>query len=284
MKSAIANFAIDLYETNVIIILNQMKSIKLTVLAALSFALSLGFASCNDEDDPEEIYPVILSGITDFNESNYWSKCYDTAAGDLVVSGVAFSHQASAFEWEGVTYYSWEGFCPSKVNDTTEHADSWTENQWACISENPNGGVYLVGYSGANVSENPIENTTCTLELANGGYFKPKYIYLNNSSYTYYCAKNGSYYNEPFSNEDWLTLNIVGVRNGALTAQLKAPLIAQGQYLDQWVGVSIEELGTVDKVLFYVDSSDKGDYGLNVPAYFCIADFGYSLPETSTAK
>lgn len=37
-----------------------------------------------------------------------------------------------------------------------------------------------------------------------------------------------------------------------------------------WQGWSLEALGKVNKVRFDFDGSDKGDYGLNTPAYMCL--------------
>lgn len=259
-----------------------MKFLKYGFLIASALVANSVVTSCNDDNNEYGLPEVVdFTGIQ-MNANNYWTGCYDVAQGAIRVGGFSFSHSASAFEYDGVTYSEWSGFCPSKVSDITEHADNWVDNQWACMTVNPNGGVYFVGNSGAKVSEDPLSNTTCTVEMTNHGYFEPSFVYVNNSSYAYYCAKNGSAFNAAFTTSDELVLNIVGVRNGAMTNRLKMPLIKNGSYLTQWIGISLEQLGTVDQVLFYVDSTSKGQHGLNVPAYFCITNFAYYLPESST--
>lgn len=261
-----------------------MKTIKYGAIMAVSMAAVFGLSSCNSDPEPSpELYLVSMSSVSnEMNQDSYWSYCYDEAIGAVKTGGFAFSHEASSTVWEGVTHSSWKGFCPSRVNDTKDYSDGvWTDHQWAAIAANPNNGLFLVGNSGAEVSSNPLDNTTCSLEMQSGDYFKPAFAYVCNSSYAYYVAKNGNEFCPAFTAKDDLTLNIVGVRNDAMTAHLKMPLIKEGQYLTQWIGVSLENLGTVDKVLFYVDSSSKGMYGLNVPAYFCITDFAYTLPETA---
>jgi len=262
-----------------------MKITKIAAWGALYILSIMGFSSCDSDNGPQiQIETVSFMSITDFNSDDYWSKCYDETAGALRVGGFSFSHEASSFTWGDETYTSWNGFCPSKVNDTKEYADDWTSHQWACITANPYGGIYLVGNSGAEVKENPIENDVCSVEMNTGAYFNPQYVYVNNSSYAYYCAKNGSAFNKAFTSADNFMLHIVGVRNGVMTAHLKIPLMTNGQYLDQWLGLSLEGLGTVDKVLFYVDSTVKDSNGLTVPAYFCMTNFGYTLPQTEAAK
>lgn len=262
-----------------------MKSLKYGLAIISAIAVNSFFTACNDDSDD-----VAMPEVVDFEPlstqmtNSYWSYCYDTSVGAVRVDDFSFSHSASAFEYDGVTYNEWSGFCPSKVDDITEHADDWVNNQWACMTQNPYGGIYLVGNSGSVVNEDPLSNTTCSVEMTNHGYFMPTFVYVNNSSYAYYCAKNGSAFNAAFTAQDELILNIVGVCDGAKTAHLKMPLIKNGNALTQWVGVSLESLGTVDKVLFYVDSTSKGAYGLNVPSYFCISSLGYYLPGTTTAK
>lgn len=255
-----------------------MKSINFFKSLLLSVVCCLGFQSCIGDSDDEPTDPSYFIAFQDmqFNSQNYWADCYNVATGNINKDGFSFSHQASAFEYDGVTYTSWKGFCPSKVNDNSDYNGDWTDHQWGCIAQNPAGAVFLVANSGAEVSENVLENDVCSVEMVSGSYFKPKYVWVTNSSYTYYCAKNGSAFNEPFTLDDNYILNVVGVRNGVATVHLKYALIANGMFLTEWAAISLEPLGTVDKVLFYTTSTCTGSYGLNIPAYFCLADFSYS--------
>ena len=256
-----------------------MKSFKFFAVAAICACSIFGFTSCNSDDGPSiELYQIDLEKAQiEFNPDNYWADCYNAAAGDIKVGNFSFSHKAWADEWDGVSYPAWKGFCPSKVNDNAEHADDWVAHQWACLPGNPNDIVYLVGNSEAVVSENPLANDKCSLSV-NEGYFIPQYAFVANSTYAYYAAKNGTAFNSKFTATDNFVLNVVGVRNGVMTKQLKYPLMAGGQFLLDWAYISLAELGTVDKVLFYIDSTQKNAYGLTVPSYFCLTSFVYSLP------
>lgn len=255
-----------------------MKTIKSFALAAISAFAVMGFSSCNSTDSPAE--PLFVLDLNEanfsFNSGNYWTDCY--TAGNFNATPFVFSHSAWNNEWDGESYPAWNGFCPSRVNDTMDYESDWVGHQWACIPQNPNNGIYLVGNSEAEVHDNPLENKNCSIRLSSYGLFNPKYAYVTNSSYTYYCAKNGSAFSEPFKTDDNFVLHIVGVRGGLMTGHLQYPLIYNGIYLDQWGIITLEQLGTVDEVLFYVDSTKKNAYGLTVPAYFCITDFMYNLP------
>lgn len=258
--------------------------IKSGLSATLLMATVIGLSSCNStSDDYEDFKPVNLNLLSeDFNDKGYWNDCYNVNVGAVRVDGFAYSHSASAFEYDGVTYTSWEGFCPSRVNDTADHGSDWTDYQWASTTPNPTNEIFMVAHSGAVVSENPLENTVCSLQMTSGGYFKPAVIYVCNSTYTYFVAKNGNAFSNKFTADDELVLNVVGVRNGAMTAHLRTPLIKYGLYQNEWGRLPLSQLGTVDKILFYVDSTAKNAYGLTVPAYFCLAGFWYSLPEAGT--
>lgn len=262
----------------------MMKTRKIGISAAILMTAIFGLSSCVNSSDPEIDYKVVDFSLlnNDFNDKGYWNDCYDVNVGAVDVDGFAFSHTASAFEYEGVVYTSWDGFCPSRVNDTSDHGSDWTSYQWATICPNPGNGIFFVGHSGAIVSENPLENTTCSLQMTNGGYFNPIQVFVCNSSYTYYVAKYGNAFSNKFTLDDELTLHVVGVRDGVMTVHLNVPLIKGGEYQTEWGRLPLNSLGTVDKVLFYIDSTVKNANGLTVPAYFCITSFCYSLPDYGT--
>ena len=258
-----------------------MKTIKSFALAAISAFAAVGFSSCNSTDSPAEPIYVIDLNVSDFtfNSDNYWADCY--TAGNINTPLFVLSHSSWADEWDGISYPAWNGFCLSRVNDNQDYESDWVDHQWACIPQNPNNGLYLVGNSEAVVHENPLENNKCSIRMSSHGLFNPKYAYVTNSSYTYYCAKNGSAFSEPFTADDNFVLHVVGVRGGVMTAHLQYPLIYNGIYLDQWALIALEQLGTVSEVIFYVDSTKKNSYGLTIPAYFCMTDFMYNLPATA---
>lgn len=255
-----------------------MKSFKFFAVAAICACSIFGFSSCNNSDEGPQLYQVDLENAQiSFNADGYWADCYNPNVGDFKCGAFSFSHKAWADEWDGVSYPAWKGFCPSRVNDNTDHADDWVAHQWACVPQNPNNMVYLVGNSESVVSENPLANDKCSLSV-DGRYFNPQYAFVTNSTYAYYAAKNGTAFNSAFTTTDNFVLNVVGVRNGVMTKQLKYPLMAGGQFLLEWAYISLSELGTVDKILFYIDSTQKNSYGLTVPSYFCLTSFVYSLP------
>lgn len=262
-----------------------MGTIKTLVIASVCSILALSVTSCLSDNSGEPVYEITFSnGDISFNVNDYWAYCYDIETGSFNYGPFSFSHYAWADEWNGVTYPSWKGFCPARVNDTESYPNDWVNHQWATIVPNPMGQVYLVGNSESQVSENPLDNTKCTLRMSNYSFFNPKYAYVTNSSYAYYSAKDGSDFNEAFTATDTFVLHVVGVRMGVMTGHLQFALMANQRFLNEWAGISLEELGTVDEVLFYIDSTKKNSYGLTVPAYFCLGGIGYNIPETTVSE
>ena len=253
-----------------------MKITKFLAIALVG-AIAAGFTACTDSDDPVNIGMVNLTSITDFNSQNYWAKCYDLSATSVVADGFTFSHQAESTVWDGIEYKSWKGFCPSRVDDTKEHADNWIDNQWGCIYPNPDNAMYFVCNTNSVVSENPLDNTDCVIRKVDGSAFAPYFIYVTNSTYFYYSAKNGSAFQSAFTDKDWARLYIVGVRAGAVTGKITVNLALGQRFLEQWAPVALESLVEVDSIYFYFDSSQKNSYGITVPTYFCLSSLAYKI-------
>ncbi len=252
---------------------------KITKFLAIAFTsvMAAGFTACNDSDDPVSLGMVDISKITDFNSQNYWAKCYDISATTINVDGFTFSHAAESTVWDGIEYKSWKGFCPSRVNDTKEHADNWVDNQWGCIVDNPDNAMFFVCNTNSVVSGNPLENTDCVIRKADGSTFAPYLIYVTNSTYFYYAAKNGSAFQSPFTDNNWARVYIVGAKSGVVTGKITVNLAIGTRYLEAWAPVALESLGEVDSIYFYFDSNMKNSYGITVPTYFCLSSLAYKI-------
>ena len=116
--------------------MKYMKNYCKTVLALVAACSMLVFTSCDDDDDNGQIYYVNLGNFTQWNADGYWQHCYDPAYDNmLTVDGINFSHSALVSEYDGVKYYSWNGFCPSKVEDANDYTGGdWIAHQWGSIT------------------------------------------------------------------------------------------------------------------------------------------------------
>lgn len=90
-----------------------------------------------------------------------------------------------------------------------------------------------------------------------------------------------------FPTDGYYMLTVTGYNNGVLTETVNCYLIdwrdaANKKTLTNWEWLDLSSLGDVDELNFNVYSDDAGQWGLNIPAYFCFDNLGGEAP-TPTA-
>lgn len=101
-------------------------------------------------------------------------------------------------------------------------------------------------------------------------------MYVNNASAVINYIKD-SY--TSFPTNGYYMLTVTGYNEGVQTGTVNCYLIdwrdAQNKKtLTSWEWLSLTTLGNVDELHFDVDSDDAGQWGLNIPAYFCFDNLG----------
>lgn len=255
---------------------------------------ALTFTSCDNNDDINEPDTSGNYGVTyitfdrsqestQFSYSSTtgaWTDCYTPSMDDALTYGnVNFSHTGGT----SYGYQVWTGFCPSVSTDTQQYDDSeWVDHQWSVMSgtgmEVINGAFtyragapYMVGFWNVSEDTESIPSSpSLKIQPVNGVRFIPVRIYVNNSTYAYYCMRYGSAYNSAFTSEDSFIVKAIGVLNGKQTGTVEIPLAENGTFVTSWTSVDLSSLGTVDYVYFQMSSTDTGEWGMNNPAYFCV--------------
>lgn len=247
--------------------MNTLLKISLSALIATTF-----LSSCEKNDEDNSIITVYLNQTEiPYDENGVWSQAM-TENARIISQGVAFSHQAIP-EWN-----TWNGFIASRNNDTEDYsADfSWMDHQATAITGgglSGEGTPYLIAYWNSSEGEN-VDHTTASCAVTYGnGTFIPQSIQITNTTYAYYTMTNGSSFSKQFKKGDYLHLLIYGVKpdgtkTGPVTFALADYSEDTSKPLSQWEYVNIEELGEVSGIYFQMDSSDKGIWGMNTPAYF----------------
>lgn len=251
--------------------------------ALLALALCATTA-CNEDEDFYDVINIDFSSMPNisFNDEGYWEGAYDTTATEFSVNEVTFSHQASATEWGGYTYYSWYGFCPSKVIDNADYSNGdWTPHQWGAITGGGLSGAgdpYILGFWNSSESSDSIPGAPACCISHKGGAFSPKEVYITNSAWGYYSIKNGSAFNKKFEEGDWCTLHIYGVKNGEISGNVNVSLANGTEILNSWKSVDLTPLGNnIDMIYFQITSSDTGSWGMNNPAFFCLDNLSIDI-------
>ena len=229
-----------------------------------------------------------------YNENLVWDGIYSNSP--LQADGLIFSHTAPY----GDGYY--EGFIASKNTDTQNHLDAagWTANQWGCMAR---GGVdpksnhsfnskaiegkpFLINYFSA-YSLSTSDYGTSYITTANNATFKPQGIYVCNAPWGYHGCISGDGFASPLVAEGGyykVTFNGVNIERG--TTQQVDFFLAERKYSDRnqdnvideadnytndhWAWCDLTSLGEVDIIYISMDSSDKGDYGMNTSTLVCL--------------
>lgn len=242
--------------------------------------------------------PVYILDMSDdeivYNENDVWEGVYNEE--NLCVDGYVFSHTTPY----GYGYY--EGFIASRNTDSENHYDAvgWTNNQWGCMAK---GGVDLASgetfdadavvgkpfivsyYSAYSLSQS--EYGTSYITLDNNGLFKPQGLYVCNSPWGYYGCTVGDGFAQPLVDEGgYYKVTFHGVNMTNQTTEKVDFYLAQRGYsdinsdgvinsaddftLDHWAWCDLSQLGEVNLLYITMDSSDKGEYGMNTSTIVCL--------------
>ena len=184
----------------------------------------------------------------------------------------------------------WSGFAVSQVNDTTTPGFG---NQYATYSPGTGqggSGNYGVVFADPNGFGITPTATFRRPSLVQG-------MYINNATYTALSMLNGDMFAKKFggvtgSDEDWLLLTITGkdafgISQGAVDFYLADYRFSDNSadyVVDDWSWINLSGLGNnVSQLEFALDSTDRGMFGVNTPAYFTIDGIS-AIPEPGTAS
>lgn len=251
--------------------------------AALLVGALCSSCSKDPKDDPELDWIVYFNDITAFNSNGSWEFCYDEDMQDVLTfynngEAINFSHSCQRTEWDGIAYYSWRGFTPSRADDTTDYSSdgNWTDHQWTAMPgtgmfKQPN---YMIGFCNAEeTAADALTSTTTVIKPFTTKEFKPKYVYLTNTTWGYYAMKNGSAFNKKFTSGDWCKLTITGVSGDVSTGKVEFYLAKDGEFVQKWTMCDLSPIAKCERLVFTMESSDSGQWGMNNPSYFALGEF-----------
>jgi hypothetical protein len=99
-------------------------------------------------------------------------------------------------------------------------------------------------------------------------------MYVIPTTYTLNSIINGDAYTQSLVKQKgslWITATGVDA-DGNETGTVQFDLCKDGVYVSDWTKFDLTALGKVVMVVFDMDGTDKGDWGLNTPAYFAYDD------------
>jgi hypothetical protein len=232
------------------------------LFSALAFLAIIGFTSC----DPIE--PVQTATI-DFEDVDLGTAGY--LKNNSFTSGI-ITFKNVFTDWGG-GFTSWSGYACSSLTDKT--TAGYTND------------LSVYGNGGESGSKFAVAYNDSAFFTFNGEY-TIKDMAVNNGTYAYLSIKNGDSYSKQFVAGDWFKVTMVGYdSNGRETGRMDYYLAdfrdGKSYICEAWTKVDLSALGSVHKVMFLFNSTDKvvvsGKTYLNTPAYVCVDDIRYYLPE-----
>jgi hypothetical protein len=187
--------------------------------------------------------------------------------GSQVYNGLLYTEEGASFgsyySYDG-TWESWGGFAVSSNRDLEDLGMDYS-NQFAVYA--PEATKFAVGYAfgewggqyGMPIIEFARPVTLLSADVANA-----------NKTYCY-CASRPLVGEEGSEEALWVDLVVKGYdAQGEQTGSTSFRLAEGEQVLDRWSAFDLSPLGEVSRVTFAIESNDVGEWGLNVPAFFCI--------------
>lgn len=168
----------------------------------------------------------------------------------------------------------WSGFAISRLKDSTSIAyDTNDCANFPAMGHN-NSSVYLTAFQAYDSTYNRIIFSS-QKQIAG--------LYISNSTIAYRSMQNGDFVAKKFggvsgNDSDFFRITFYGWYNGNLInntvtsylADFRDNNNANDYILNNWKYVDLLNLGFVDSISYYLESSDNGNFGMNTPAFFCL--------------
>lgn len=225
---------------------------------------------------------TFAQNIVDFEEltldpETHWNG--SDGSGQFTSSYLTFYN---IFEDWGGGMTSWNGFAYTNETDIStfsfenEFSSATGEGVWS--SDN-----YAVSYIMGDWENNyaPIPSVI-KINTENAPEVIPGMFISLNAYSSLYMADNDLYSN----GQHWLKLHIAAYSTTSWYGTSADILLADYRFdnsdldfkMNDWTYVDLTWAEGTDSLLFYIYSSDAGDYGVNTPAYFCIDNVGEECP------
>lgn len=221
-----------------------------------------------------------VNGDMSFGTDSVWINTYsDDANHSMLTDGyfVAY-HLPSGNSYGG---YSWEGFTVSRQQEADYTHSNYPARQF---SNNAVGGVsnaddaYIVGYY-SEYFESQGTAHVCQIDFDTDAECQPQGLYVSLNNYPSKSILYGDDFARKFTTGDSFTITVHGLDaagndNGKSVTHYFADYRsdnAENHYVQQdWQWMDIRALGNVSGIYFTMESTDRGDFGMNTAGYFSI--------------
>ena len=272
-----------------------MKKQVLFISAAFVCAMA-AFTSCAKQDNPSGDVPVQTLRVLTFEDSdwkagtNYTGQQYWSTLIDYPQYGGKFlapeDYNAEAYHWsdDGNTFlahmiigglfddnqYYYGGHAVSNYTELDLAKGDYLSQLAIPVSSGHNGSKNFCVHFGSST----MMGIAPYLYFSDGVARVIDHMYVIPTTYTLNSIINGDAYTQSLVKQKgslWITATGVDA-DGNETGTVQFDLCKDGVYVSDWTKFDLTALGKVVMVVFDMDGTDKGDWGLNTPAYFAYDD------------
>lgn len=197
------------------------------------------------------------------------------------------------------TFGSWSGWSYSSVTDTSTYGFTNQFSAYTAGSFVPGGvegdsSVYAVAFVPNDWVSGTFDPIPVEIVLEETFEWIVQGVYITNTTWAAKAMLHGDAFTKKFggpsgNDPDWFKLIITGYDdNNTPTGTVEfffADYRFENNHLDyvvkDWRWVDLATLGQVNKLSFYLESTDTGAYGINTPAYFGLDRLTLSVYEPS---
>lgn len=225
---------------------------------------------------------LTAQNVVDFEELSLEPESHwNGSDGSGQFSSAYLKFYNSFTDWGGGAF-SWDGF--AYTNETDESTFSFTNDYSSASGQGVWGSQnYAVSYIMGDWMNDyePIPSKIKLNPETMPEEISGMFISLNTYS-SLYMADNNFY----SSGSHWLKLHIVAYNTTSWYATNADVMLSDYRFenseldykITDWTYVDLTWAEGTDSLLFYIYSSDIGEYGTNTPTYFCIDNFGEDCP------
>jgi Domain of unknown function (DUF4465)/Secretion system C-terminal sorting domain len=218
---------------------------------------------------PEAKENLLLShfGEQTLDPESYWNGSDE--------SGLFSSGPARFYNSYSTEYFSWSGWAYSNTSDVI--TPGYMNQYSAYTGEGFHGSEAVNNIYGISNLYGPA-----VIDFVEEKAHAPEGFFVTNSTYGALSMIEGDWLAKAFggpdgNDPDYFKLLVWGRVNGTNTDSIEFYLAdyrfenpEEDYLIKTWQWVDLSSLGKVDSLMFGLESSDNGEWGMNTPAYFCL--------------
>lgn len=210
--------------------------------------------------------------VADFESFTLTPNSYykDTNSVDWQTTNAVFQ-----YDWNKNFSFWSAGYSYTNMNDSVN--GSYT-NLYGCkpLTGYNSSAKYVTGQDGGKIKLKAPQNTVLGFYVTNSTYAH-KIMQIGDTANNLAKKFGGTSGNDP----DWFKITVKGYQNGSMKpdsaefylADYRFSNNSQDYIVKNWQWFNTSGLGVVDSIKILMYSSDKGSFGINTPAFFCMDNF-----------